>query len=154
MFGSSVPWWEFVVRALFVYVLLLLLIRITGKRQVSQLATFDLVLLLTLSNSVQNAMNAGDNSVTGGAILASTLVGFHFLMGYLAFRHKDFATILEGRPQVLVHNGVVFDDVMQREHVTHHDLFAALRVAGCASVEEVHYAMIENNGLITVTRRR
>jgi uncharacterized membrane protein YcaP (DUF421 family) len=71
-------WWHFVVRAVVVYVFLLVLLRFTGKRQVGQMAPFDLVLLLVLSNAVQNAMNGGDNSITGGIILASTLVGLNW----------------------------------------------------------------------------
>ena len=74
MWKTSLPWWEFIFRGLIVYVFLLVILRITGKRQVGQLAPFDLVLLLVLSNAVQNSMNGGDNSVTGGLIAATTLV--------------------------------------------------------------------------------
>ncbi len=66
MWHSSIPWWEFILRGLIIYAFLLLMLRLTGKRQVGQLAPFDLVLLLVLSNAVQNSMNGGDNSVTGG----------------------------------------------------------------------------------------
>jgi hypothetical protein len=81
MWNLSVPWWEFVLRGTVVYGFLLVLLRVTGKRQVGQLAPFDLVLLLVLSNAVQNSMNAGDNSLVGGLISATTLVGANFVVG-------------------------------------------------------------------------
>ena len=153
MWITAVPWWELVIRALIVYGFLLLLLRLTGKRQVGQLAPFDLVLLLVLSNSVQNAMNAGDNSVVGGLISATTLVLVNFSVSYLTFRSKKLEALVEGRPQVLVHNGVIAKDVMASAQLTHHEVDAALRAAGCSCVEEVHMAMLENNGSISVIRR-
>src|SRR5579859_6211981 len=95
-------WWEFIVRAAVVYVFLLVLLRITGKRQVGQLAPFDLVLLLVLSNAVQNAMNGGDNSITGGVVSACTLVAINYFVGYLTFKSKFLEGLIEGRPIVLV----------------------------------------------------
>src|SRR5258708_7027883 len=88
MWTLSVAWWELVVRSIIVYGVLIVLLRITGKRQVGQLAPFDLVLLLVLSNAVQNAMNGGDNSVTGGIISAVTLIGLDYTVGYLTFLSK------------------------------------------------------------------
>src|SRR5215470_5668956 len=105
MWNLSVPWWELVVRATAVYAFLLLLLRVTGKRQVGQLAPFDLVLLLVLSNAVQNSMNAGDNSLVGGLISAATLVALNYGIGYAAFKSKKLEALIEGRPQVIIHNG-------------------------------------------------
>ena len=89
MVTLSLPWWEFVLRAGIVYVFLIALLRLTGKRQVGQLAPFDLVLLLVLSNAVQNSMNGGDNSLIGGLISASTLVLLNFGVGYFAFLQRN-----------------------------------------------------------------
>ena len=147
---QSIPWWEFILRALIVYVFLAVLLRITGRRQIGQLAPFDLVLLLVLSNAVQNSMNGGDNSVSGGVLSAVTLVGVNWLVGYVTYRNKRLARVIEGRPEVLIHNGHVYRDVMSRERLTQAELDAALRQAGCACVEDVHFAMLENNGQITV----
>ena len=150
MWNLAIPWWEFIVRALLVYVFLVVLLRITGRRQVGQLAPFDLVLLLVLSNAVQNSMNGGDNSVLGGVLSAVTLVGVNWVIGYLSFRSKRLARVIEGRPQVLIHNGHVYRDVMDRERLTQSELDAALRQSGCASIEDVHFAVLENNGQISV----
>lgn len=146
-------WWELVVRSFIVYMFLIVLLRLTGKRQIGQLAPFDLVLLLVLSNSVQNAMNGGDNSVLAGFISATTLIGLNFSIGYLTYRSKRLEGLIEGQPEVLIHNGKLFEKVMTRAQLTHHELNAALRQAGCSSVTEVHCAILENNGAITVTHR-
>lgn len=153
MWTLSVAWWELIVRAAIVYALLILLLRITGKRQVGQLAPFDLVLLLVLSNAVQNAMNGGDNSVLAGIISAVTLVGLNYLVGYLTYRSKRLEGLIEGQPEVLIHNGKLFEKVMARAQLTHHELNAALRQEGCVSVADVHCAILENNGTITVHQR-
>jgi len=153
MWQITVPWWEFVLRALIVYVFLMVLLRITGRRQVGQLSPFDLVLLLVLSNALQNAMNAGDNSITGGIILSLTLVGANWIVGWVAWRSKGFSRVIEGRPEVLIHNGVVYRDIMERERLTQSELDAALRRSGAACIDDVHFAVLENNGQISVRLR-
>jgi uncharacterized membrane protein YcaP (DUF421 family) len=150
MWNIAVPWWELVLRSVVVYGFLLALLRITGKRQVGQLAPFDLVLLLVLSNAVQNSMNAGDNSLVGGLISAATLVGVNLVVGFATYRSKKLEAIIEGRPQVLIHNGKLFKEVMARARLTHHELNASLRQSGCSCIEEVHSAILENNGSISV----
>jgi uncharacterized membrane protein YcaP (DUF421 family) len=154
MWTLSVAWWELVVRAGIVYLFLLILLRLTGKRQIGQLSPFDLVLLLVLSNAVQNSMNAGDNSLVGGLLSAATLVGLNFLVGFATFKNKKLETLIEGRPEVLIHDGKLYQDVMARAQLTHHELNAALRRAGCASIDDVQSAILENNGAISVLPRR
>lgn len=150
MWQLSVPWSNLILRGVIVYVFLIILLRITGKRQVGQLAPFDLVLLLVLSNAVQNAINGGDNSVSAGMISAVTLVGLNYLVGIATYRSKKFEALIEGRPDVLIHNGKLYTQVMERQRLTQHELNSALRAAGCACIEEVHFAILENDGQITV----
>ena len=154
MWNIAIPAWELVVRSVIVYIFLLVLLRLTGKRQVGQLAPFDLVLLLVLSNAVQNSMNGGDNSLLGGLISAVTLVALNFVVGYATFRSKRLETIIEGRPQVLIHNGQIFEDVMRKVQLTHHELNGALRQSGCACAPDGHLAIVENNGSISVVPRK
>ena len=153
MWHVSVSVAELVVRAAIVYGFLLVLLRLTGKRQVGQLAPFDLVLLLVLSNAVQNSMNAGDNSLVGGLVSATTLIALNHLVGLATFRSKRLERLVEGRPQVLIHNGRVFEDVMDAARLTHHELDAALRRGGCACANDVHLAVLETNGSISVVPR-
>ena len=154
MWSIAVPVWELVVRAGVVYAFLLVLLRVTGKRQIGQLAPFDLVLLLVLSNSVQNSINAGDNSLVGGLVSSATLVALNYGMGYATFRSKRLETLVEGRPEIIIHNGKIFEDVMRRAQLTHHELQAALRRQGCLCTEDVVAAVLENNGSISVVQKK
>ncbi len=153
MWNMSIAWWEFILRGIIIYVFLIALLRLTGKRQIGQMAPFDLVLLLVLSNAVQNSMNGGDNSVVGGMISAVTLVGLNWLVGILTFRSKTAEALIEGRPELLIHNGRLFEKALQDSKLTRHELMSALREAGCASVEEVRCAMLEEDGNISVIPR-
>src|SRR5947207_4200773 len=115
MLNMSVPWWELIVRGAVVYTALILILRISGKRQIGQLAPFDLVLLLVLSNAVQNSMTGGDNSLLGGLISAGALVGVNYLVGFLTFRNKRLEELVEGKPEILVHNGKLYKDALVRQ---------------------------------------
>lgn len=153
MFAMSVPWWEFALRGVVVYLFLLVFLRLTGKRQTGQYAPFDLVLLLILSNAVQNSMNAGDNSLVGGLISAATLMACHVALAHLTFRMPRLARLVDGRPQVLVRGGQLDTGLMRQELLTPDDVAAALRAGGCLHVHEVERATIETNGTITVVLR-
>ena len=150
MFDISVPWWELVVRGLVIYLFLIILLRITGKRQIGQLSPFDLVLLLILSNAVQNSMNAGDNSLVGGMISATTLVLVNYVVGIITFKSKKLEAIVEGRPQVIIHEGKLFDDVMWDAKLTQQELDSTLRQSGYFEIKDIKLAILENNGTITV----
>ncbi|MFT4242351.1 MAG: DUF421 domain-containing protein [Acidovorax sp.] len=154
MWAMSVPWWEFAVRGVVVYVFLLVFLRLTGRRQTGQYAPFDLVLLLILSNAVQNSMNAGDNSLIGGLVSAATLIACHMALSYLTFRWARLGRLVDGAPQVLVRNGQVDSSLMRKELLSTDDLEAALRASGCLHVHEVERATIETNGQITVVLKR
>ena len=154
MFELGIPWWEIVVRSAVVYLFLILILRVSGKRQIGQLAPFDLVLLLVLANAVQNSMTGGDNSLVGGLISCSTLVGLNYAVGFATFKSRKLEEVVEGRPQVLVHNGRLLEDVMAETKVTRHELEAALRQGGCAEVGECHSAILENNGVISVVKKK
>lgn len=153
MWTLSLPWWEFVLRAMIVYVFMLVLLRVTGKRQVGQLAPFDLVLLLILSNAVQNSMNGGDNSVLAGLILATTLVLLNAAVAWVTWRSRRVEALVEGQPQVLIHNGTLNRAALESARITTHELHAAMRKCGVDRVEDVHGAILETSGQISVTPR-
>ena len=150
MFHFDVPWWELVIRSIAVYGFLILILRISGKRQIGQMAPFDLVLLLILSNGVQNSMSGGDNSLVGGLLIATVLVGINYVLGYATFKSKKLEAFIEGRPQIIINNGVLYQDMMDKCQITQHELEAALRESGCDSVNNVHIAILEINGVISV----
>ena len=153
MFNLTVLWWELVLRSIVVFGALLLLLRLTGKRQVGQLAPNDLVLLLILSNAVQNSMNAGDNSLIGGLISAVTLVALNYLVSKLVVKSKTVERFVDGRPQILVRDGTVFEGVLADAGITHDELNGALRQNGCSKLKEVRLAILETNGSISVLQK-
>ena len=154
MWQMSVPWWEFVVRGIVVYLFLLVFMRLTAKRQTGQYEPFDLILLLILSNAVQNSMNAGDNSLVGGLISASTLMLCHAALARLAFHFPRVGSWVDGKAQVLIDQGKIDQNLMRQELLTREDVEAALRAGGCLYAHEVERATIETNGQITVVLRR
>ena len=135
-----------------IYFFLLIVLRITGKRQVGQLAPFDLILLLVLSNAVQNAMIGNDTSIVGGCITATTLIALNYLVGFLTYRSKWLEGIVEGRPIRLVHDGHVDERNLHKVRMTIHELNAALP-EGIACVDEVQIAILENTGKISVVAK-
>lgn len=147
-------WETFVLRGVVVFLFVLLLLRFGGKRQIGQLTPFDLVLLLLLSNAVQNAMSGGDNSITAGVILAVTLVVSDAVVGLITRRSRRVERLIEGEPELLVHNGRVREAALARSGVTREDLFAAMRAQDCAGIEQVHAAILETNGHISVLTRK
>lgn len=154
MWQLTVPWWELVLRSVLVYLFLLVLLRLTGRRQVGQLSPFDLILLLVLSNAVQNSMNGGDNSLLGGLISAATLVTINFLLDYATTASKRLERLVGGRPQILIRNGRLREQAIAAADLSRRDINAALRKAGCIRIDEVRVAMLETNGSISVVIRR
>jgi uncharacterized membrane protein YcaP (DUF421 family) len=153
MFTLSIGIGELLLRALLVYGFVFALLRLVGKRHVGEMAPFDLVVLLLLSEAVQNALVTDERSVTGGIILAATLFGASQLFGYLTWSNKKAERLLEGVPRVLVRNGRVRADVLRRQQVTRSELIEALRREGCTSLAKVRFAVLENDGSITVGLR-
>lgn len=154
MLELAVPWWEFVFRGVVVYLFLLVFLRLTGRRQTAQYAPFDLILLLILSNAVQNAMNAGDNSLLGGLILATTLLLCHLLLSRLGYYFPRLSRVIDGKAQVLIDQGQLDARLLRKELITRDDLDAALRAGGCLHLHEVERATLETDGHITIVLRR
>jgi uncharacterized membrane protein YcaP (DUF421 family) len=144
---------EKILRTVVIYVFILLAFRFTGKRQVGQLTPFDLVVLLIISNVVQNAVIGPDNSLGGGLLGAVVILALNWLVVELTFRSKRLRRMLEAEPTLLVHNGRILHDNLRRERLTLDDLHAALRRAGVADLERVHVAVLEENGGISVIPR-
>src|SRR5512140_953941 len=118
---------EILFRTGVIYFLILLGVRLSGKREVGQMTPFDLTLLLLLSNSVQNAMTGPDNSLVGGAVAACTLLVMNFAVAEGAGWNRRFRKLVQGSPTLLVHNGSVLEAHMAREHVTLDELKRAIR---------------------------
>ena len=154
LFGIAVPWWEMILRATSVYVVLLLMVRITGKRTVGQFTPFDLILVVLLGESVGESMVGGDHSLVGGLILAGTLLGLNWLVGFISARSPAFDRLTEGRPVLIARNGELFRDVLRRQSLDEEDFKMAMRQCGCTDLSQVELAMLETSGNITVITKR
>lgn len=146
----SAPWWEFVLRAVVIYLLVMLLVRLSGKRAVGQFTPFDLVLLILLGNAVQNGLNGGDNSVVGAGILAVCLIALNYGVAFVAARSPGARKLIEGEPVILARDGKVFRHVLRRELVSNADFLEAMRETGCSDIERILVATLETNGRISI----
>jgi uncharacterized membrane protein YcaP (DUF421 family) len=144
------PILEKLLRPVVVYLVLVLLLRIFGKRELAQLNPFDLVVLLSLSNTVQNAIIGDDNSVTGGVIGACSLLAINWIVVRVLFRSKRLTRAFEGRVSVLVHNGQIDKKALARESLTPEELLAVIHRQGFEDVHQVRRCELEPNGTFYV----
>jgi uncharacterized membrane protein YcaP (DUF421 family) len=146
-------WVALIVRAVVIYVFLVVALRLAGRRETGQLSSFDLVLLLILSNAVQNSINAGDNSLGGGLVSAVTLLGLNWAVGWAAYRWPKFEHVIEGRPVLIVSNGKVHVRALARERITLEQLRSALRKQGIEGVSQCQRAVLESDGTLAAVRK-
>jgi uncharacterized membrane protein YcaP (DUF421 family) len=149
MFTLGLPLLEKILRPMIVYIFLVAALKLTGKRELAQLNPFDLVVLLTLSNTVQNAIIGDDNTVVGGIIGATALLGTNYLVVRFLFEHPKLDEFVEGQPNVLIENGQVLSAGCRAELITLPELQQAARKQGFASLEEVDRAVLEPGGTIS-----
>src|SRR5438128_2885711 len=135
-----------------IYLVVLIGVRLSGKREVGQMTPFDLTLLLLLSNSVQNAMTGPDTSLAGGAVAAATLLILNYLVAEVAGVNRRFRSVIQGQPSLLIHDGEVIAAHMAREHITMDALECAVREHGVASYKEVALAVLEVDGSISILK--
>jgi uncharacterized membrane protein YcaP (DUF421 family) len=153
MFVMSVPILEKVLRPILVYIFLVLLLRVFGKRELAQLNPFDLVVLLSLSNTVQNAIIGDDNTVAGGFIGAASLIVTNYLVVRFLFRHRRLDQIVEGKPAVLIREGRVCKDQLAKEMITVHELQTVVRRQGFDGIHEVDTCILEPGGAFSMKRK-
>jgi uncharacterized membrane protein YcaP (DUF421 family) len=153
MFDLDLPWWEFIVRAAVVYVVLLAMVRLTGKRTVGQFTPFDLLVIMLLSEGVSDSLRGGDDSLPGGLIVAATLVLLDVALAFASARSRKVDSVLQGNPVLIGRDGVVYKDVLRRERVAEADVDKALRAADC-SLEDMRMAILEADGNISIMKRQ
>ena len=145
----SVSILELVIRVIVVYAFILFLLRISGKRQLGQLSAIEFVSILLISNAVQNAMNAGDNSLVGGMVLALGLVALSTITAILSYRYKRVRHFVEGTPTIVIRHGSIIAANLKRERITHEELMVMLRRQGLHHVSEIELAILESDGTLT-----
>jgi len=143
---------EIVVRCTAVYLLVLLLLRLMGKREVGQMNAVDFVMLLLIANAVQNAMTGPDTSLAGGAVAAATLIGINYILTHTLLKHSRLRKLVEGSPTLLIHDGQVLQGHLRQEGITQEALEAALREHGVARAADCSSAILEVDGSISVLK--
>lgn len=151
MFDLDLPWWEFIVRGLVVYLLLLVMVRLSGKRTVGQFTPFDLLIVMLLSEAVSNSLNGGDDSLLGGLIAAATLVAINSLVALASSRSQRIEKLVDGSAVLIGRDGVFFDKVVRNSRLSQSDLDEALREHDCP-LAEMKCAFLEADGEITIMR--
>lgn len=149
----DLAWWEFIVRGAVVYLSLLLMVRISGRRTVGQFTPFDLLVVMLLSEAVSNSLSGGDDSLSGGLIIAATLIALNTGVAMLSAYSKRASVMLDGTAVLIGRDGQFFDKVVKRCRITESDLEQALRMAGCTR-EEMQCAFLEADGDITIQKRK
>jgi uncharacterized membrane protein YcaP (DUF421 family) len=153
MFSLSVPLVEKILRPAIVYVFLVIALRIFGKRELAQLNPFDLVVLLSLSNTVQNAIIGDDNSLVGGVIGAFALLVANYLVVRFLFRHRRLDQVFEGKPTTLIENGHIVSPALAKELLTRAELMTVLHRQGFDSISEVDRCVLEPGGTFYIQRK-
>lgn len=151
MFELSIAWWELPARAAIVYSVLLVLMRLSGKRTVGQFTPFDLLVVMLLSESVSAGLSGGDNSVTGGLLAAATLIALNVLVALTTARSAKLQALAEGTPVLIGRDGHIFEQTLRKHHVPMMDMERALREADC-DLKDMKYAFLEADGGISVLK--
>lgn len=150
LLSLSAPWWYFVLRGIAVYVLVTVLMRISGKRAMGQFTPFDMILLILIGNTVQNGINGGDNSLTGAFVMATTLIVLNWLVAWLSARSLRFRWMVEGKPAILAEGGRVDRRMLRKQLVSEEDFKNAMRLSGCNTETDIKRATLEPNGHIMI----
>jgi len=153
MFDMDLAWWEFIVRGAVVYLALLAMVRISGRRTVGQFTPFDLLVVMLLSEAVSNSLSGGDDSLSGGLIIAATLIALNTGVAMLSAYSKRASVMLDGTAVLIGRDGQFFDKVVKRCRITESDLEQALRMADCTR-EEMQCAFLEADGDITIQKKK
>jgi len=154
MFVISLPILEKIIRPVIVYFFLVVMLRLSGKRELVQLNPFDLVVLLTLSNTVQNAIIGDDNSVSGGLLGATSLLATNYLVVRFLYNHNKIDQLVEGKADILIENGKVRIQHLKHELITMAQLEAAARKQGFASLSEVDQCILEPGGTLSFIAKK
>jgi uncharacterized membrane protein YcaP (DUF421 family) len=152
MFQLDVAWWELVARALVVYVFVLAMVRLSGKRTIGQFTPFDLLMVVLVSEGVSNALSGGEDSLFGGVIIVCSLFAINALTNRLSIASVRFRRLVEGEAVIVGCDGHILADRLKAQHVSEDDLYQALREADC-DLKDMKYALLESDGRFSILRR-
>lgn len=152
MWTLTTPWYELVFRGTVVYFSMFILMRIWGKKHLGEVTAFDFILLLFISEAVQNSLVDDDKSLFGGMIVILTFLFWSTVLNKLSFRSKRIEKFLDGTPKVIVKNGKPIEDMLKKEEISEQELYKAFREEGVLDIKKVKQATIETNGHISIVQ--
>jgi uncharacterized membrane protein YcaP (DUF421 family) len=153
MFELTLPWWELMCRAVIVYIAVLIMVRVSGKRTIGQFSPFDVIVLLLLSEAAQGALVGQEHSVPGGLLVVATLIALNWLVAFASARNRRFESMVEGDPVTLIRDGVKREDAIRRNNILAGDLAEAMRANKIRHISEVEWAVLEPDGNISFFKR-
>lgn len=149
---TEIPILGLVIRAAVIYLAVLILLRISGKRQMGQMSATEFVAILLISNAVQNSMNGGDNSVMGGLVLAAVLIALSTAISYLTFRSRFFSSVFEGSPTILIRHGKIIPGNLYKERLSEAELHILLRKQGIHDLKIISSGILEADGTLSIEK--
>lgn len=154
MWDMQGEWYELVIRATVIFLGLFIMFKIWGKKHLGEMAAFDLLILLIMSEAVQNSLVDDDKSLQGGLIVVATFMILSSLMNILSFHSRKAEHFLEGKAKVIIRDGKLMDDVLAKERITLAELLEAIREQGILHLKDIGLAMLEANGKISVIEKK
>lgn len=153
MWTLTTPWYELVIRGTCIYFFMFVVLKIWGKKHLGEMAIFDFILLLFISEAVQNSLVDNDKSIVGGMIVILTFLSWNTLMNKLSYRFHSVEKFIDGEPTIVIKDGVVNNSVLKKEQITQQELYEALRQEGVAEIKDVKQATLETNGHLSVVKQ-
>ena len=153
MWTLTTPVYELLLRGTCIYFFMFIIMKIWGKKHLGEMAAFDFILLLFISEAVQNSLVDDDKSIWGGIIIIVTFLFWNSLINKLTFKYKKLEKLLDGEPQVVIKNGVVNTALLRKEKITDQELFEALRQEGVDDLHKVKKGTLETNGHLSVIQQ-
>jgi uncharacterized membrane protein YcaP (DUF421 family) len=144
---------DIVVRAVVLYLFMLFVMRVIGRRELSSLSAVDLVLLIVLGDAIQQGLTQDDYSVTGAVIAISTIAALQVLVSYVSFRSRRVRKVLEGHPIVVIQDGKLLEQNLRRQRMTPDELAEEMRIQQIANFEEVQWGILESNGSVSFVKK-
>lgn len=154
MWDLTTPWYELVLRATIVFLGLFFMFKLWGRKHLGEMAAFDFILLLIMSEAVQNSLVDDDKSIQGGLIVVATFMILSSLMNVFSFYSRKAERFLEGTPKVLIRNGKIMEEVLNKERISLPELLEAIREQGVLHLKDIGLAMLEANGKISVIKKQ
>lgn len=153
MWELSTPAWELIIRACVIFLTLFLMFKVWGRKHLGQMAPFDFVLLLIMSEAVQNSLVDDDKSIPGGLIVVATFMSLASLLNILAFYSRKAETWLDGTPKLIIRRGQLFEDVLKQQRISRQEVEESIREQGVERIEDVGLGVLETNGQISIIRQ-